>query len=128
MEQPAESGYLPEHELLAARQQHRAGAGTAPSAPASRWPRLRGSDRAARSADSLEEQPPESGVVPEEQLSAARSQLSEVAATVSEAAAAQASGISGTLYHPREQSQIRESWRKIMRWSREFKVLLHNAA
>ena len=30
----------------------------------------------------------------------------------------------GELFHPREQSQIRESWRKIMRWSRDFKVSL----
>ena len=43
-------------------------------------------------------------------------------------AVAQSPGIGATLFHPQEQSQIRESWSKIMRWSREFKARLGAAS
>ena len=51
-----------------------------------------------------------------------RSELEAAPLAASAAAVAQSSGIGATLFHPQEQSQIRESWRKIMRWSREFKA------
>ena len=56
--------------------------------------------------------------LPDEQV---RSELEAVPLAASRAVV-QSPGIGATLFHPQEQSQIRESWSKIMRWSREFKA------
>jgi hypothetical protein len=120
-EQPAESGFLPANDLAAIQ----TGAEQPPPAAGSRWLRRRGGgdDGAGGGDGSLEDQPTESGVLPEDRLTAVRSELEAAPLAAGLAAAAQSPGIGATLFHPQEQSQIRDSWRKIMRWSREFKVM-----
>ncbi len=54
----------------------------------------------------------------------AKSTAVEAVPLAASRATAQSPGIGATLFHPQEQSQIRESWSKIMRWSREFKASL----
>ena len=120
-EQPAESGFLPADGFAAIQT---GAVEPPPPAAGSRWLRHRGGGDGVGGGDgSLEDQPTESGVLPEERLTAVRSELEAAPLSAGLAAAAQSPGIGATLFHPQEQSQIRDSWRKIMRWSREFKVM-----
>ena len=116
-EQPAESGFLTADGLAAIQTSAEPPPPAAAAGP--RWLRRHGGREAG--GGSLEDQPPESGVLPEDRLTAVRSEL-QAAPLAAGHAAAQSPGIGATLFHPQEQSQIRDSWRKIMRWSREFKV------
>lgn len=78
-----------------------------------------------------DEQPPESGVLAHSQfgdvLSGSRGHKQSRAITTDASLAAQSTGRAKAkaLFQPAEQSQIRDSWRKIMRWSKVGSASCH---
>ena len=79
------------------------------------------------------ENPPEAGILPEALVSALDTSVEEESRAERRAtsAAASTSGSSnaafatngGILFHPTEQSQIKESWKHLMRWSRAWRTV-----
>jgi hypothetical protein len=79
------------------------------------------------------ENPPEAGILPDALLSAldtcveeekkAERRATNAAASTSGSHNAAFASNGGTLFHPSEQSQIKESWKHLMRWSRAWRTV-----
>ena len=79
------------------------------------------------------ENPPEAGILPEALVSALDTSVEEesraerratgAAASVSGSSSAAFASNGGILFHPTEQSQIKESWKHLMRWSRAWRTV-----
>ena len=79
------------------------------------------------------ENPPEAGILPEalvkaldtsvEEESRAERRATSAAASTSGSLNAAFASNGGILFHPTEQSQIKESWKHLMRWSRAWRTV-----